>query len=65
WQIAATTGWSEKYIMWGIPWQKLLLMLADAPHYVNKTTKKQEEKKKDTVAIFKSFERRILNKNKV
>lgn len=33
WQIAAATGWSVKYILWGVNYQTLRMMLADAPHY--------------------------------
>lgn len=35
WQIAAATGWSVKYILWGVNYQALRMMLADAPHYEN------------------------------
>jgi len=34
--IAEKTGWSDDYIMWGITWLNLRMMLADAPG----TTKK-------------------------
>jgi len=36
WQIAAATGWSVKYILWGVNYQTLRMMLADAPHYENR-----------------------------
>ena len=42
WQIAEATGWSKEYILDGINYQTLLLMIADAPHYVSG---KKEEKK--------------------
>jgi len=29
--IAEKTGWSYDYIMWGIPWINIRMMLADAP----------------------------------
>lgn len=35
WQIANATGWSVRYIMWGVNYQTLLMMLADAPRYVD------------------------------
>lgn len=41
WQIAAATGWSVKYILWGVNYQTLRVMLADAPHYENKKEDKQ------------------------
>ena len=36
WQIAAATGWSVRYILWGVNYQTLRMMLADAPRYVKK-----------------------------
>lgn len=37
--ISEKTGWSDKYIMWGIAWTNLRMMLADAP--TTKRVKKQ------------------------
>lgn len=31
WQIATATGWSVRYILWGVNYQTLRMMLADAP----------------------------------
>ncbi len=39
WQIAAATGWSVDYILWGINFPTLQMMLADAPHYKQQSTK--------------------------
>lgn len=39
WQIAAATGWSVRYILWGVNYQALRMMLADAPRYVKKKEK--------------------------
>ncbi|MDE5706912.1 MAG: hypothetical protein K2H69_01885 [Alistipes sp.] len=39
WQIAAATGWSVRYILWGVNCQTLRMMLADAPRYVKKKEK--------------------------
>jgi hypothetical protein len=40
WQIAAATGWSVDYILSGVNYRTLRMMLADAPHYEqNQTTK--------------------------
>lgn len=36
WQIASATGWSVDYILDGVNWQTLILMLSDAPRYVRK-----------------------------
>nr|DAO18624.1 MAG TPA: hypothetical protein [Caudoviricetes sp.] len=34
WQIAGATGWSVDYILDGVNYQTLILMLSDAPRYV-------------------------------
>lgn len=34
WQVAQATGWSVDYMLWGVNWETLVLMLADAPRYV-------------------------------
>lgn len=34
WQIASATGWSVDYILDGVNWQTLIVMLSDAPRYV-------------------------------
>jgi hypothetical protein len=34
WSIAAATGWTLDYILWGISWMNLEMMIADAPRYV-------------------------------
>jgi len=36
WQIASATGWSVDYILDGVNWQTLIVMLSDAPRYVRK-----------------------------
>lgn len=38
WQIADATGWSVDYILRGVNYQTLMMMLADAPRYVKKKT---------------------------
>ena len=54
WQIAAATGWSVRYILWGVNYQALRMMLADAPRYVKK-------KKRSTLS---GFIQSKLNKQK-
>ena len=44
WQIASETGWSVDYILNGVNYQTLIMMLSDAPHYVSK---KKNGKPKD------------------
>ena len=51
WQIASTTGWSVHYILWGVNYQTIALMLADAPHY---TTRQAGKRRMTTEAIFQS-----------
>ena len=45
--MAAATGWSVRYILHGVNYQTLIMMLADAPRYVRK---KKEEKSADQEA---------------
>lgn len=53
WQIANATGWSREYILNGVNYQTLILMLADAPRYIRKTeARKPEERDTDDVADF-------------
>ena len=47
WQIADATGWSVDYILEGVNYQTLIMMLADAPRYVRK---KKEEMSADEEA---------------
>ena len=54
--MASATGWSVKYILEGVNFQTLIMMLADAPRYVRR---KQEEKSaedeaNDIVGFFQS-----------
>ncbi|WP_254886594.1 hypothetical protein [Phocaeicola coprocola] len=36
WQIATATGWSVDYILDGVNYQTLIMMLSDAPRYKRK-----------------------------
>ena len=45
WQVASATGWSVDYILEGMNYQTLIMMLADAPRYVRK--KKEEKSAED------------------
>ena len=65
WQIAEATGWTVDYIMWGVNYQTLLMMLADAPRYIdadqaanlskdnNTKRNKQPKNPKPLLAFFK------------
>lgn len=50
WQIASATGWSVDYILNGVNYQTLIMMLSDAPHYVRKEKKKNEEQSAEAEA---------------
>ena len=59
WQIADATGWSVDYIMNGVNYQTLIMMLSDAPRYVRKkkaggSGKTAEEEAGDIVGFFQS-----------
>lgn len=34
WQVADATGWSVDYILYGVNYQTLIMMMSDAPRYV-------------------------------
>lgn len=42
WAIIEKTGWSLKYVLWGISWINIQLMLADGPGVKKKNTNKKE-----------------------
>ncbi len=48
WQIASATGWSVDYILNGVNYQTLIMMLSDAPRYVSGAEKKEESKNDTT-----------------
>ena len=59
WQIASATGWSVDYILNGVNFQTLIMMLSDAPRYVNSKEQKkayqtEEEEAEDIVGFFQS-----------
>lgn len=39
WQVASATGWSVRYILDGVNYQTLIMMLSDAPRYVRRKVK--------------------------
>ncbi|ATV38815.1 hypothetical protein CUB95_01705 [Prevotella intermedia] len=43
WQIASATGWTVDYILNGVNYQTLIMMLNDAPRYVDKNNKNKKE----------------------
>jgi hypothetical protein len=64
WQIASATGWSVDYILDGVNYQTLILMLSDAPRYVRQKggsvtsdrpmTQSAEDEANDIVGFFQS-----------
>ena len=61
WQIASETGWSVDYILNGVNYQTLLMILGDAPHDVSKKKngkpkdeRSAEEEANDIVGFFQS-----------
>lgn len=64
WQIAGATGWSVDYILGGVNYQTLILMLSDAPRYVrkkqgsgnydSKLERSAEDEANDIVGFFQS-----------
>ena len=56
WQIADATGWSVDYILEGVNYQTLIMMLADAPRYVRKKKEEMsaEEEATGIVGFFQS-----------
>ena len=41
WNIQKETGWTDKYLLWEIPWINIRMKLADAPYYSNSTKSKE------------------------
>ena len=59
WQVASATGWSVDYILNGVNFQTLIMMLSDAPRYVDSKEQKkadqtEEEEAEDIVGFFQS-----------
>ena len=56
WQIADATGWSVDYILEGVNYQTLIMMLADAPRYVRRKKEEMsaEEEAAGIVGFFQS-----------
>lgn len=58
WQVASATGWSVRYILDGVNYQTLIMMLSDAPHYERKKKdddgRTAEEEAGDIVGFFQS-----------
>jgi hypothetical protein len=55
WQIATQTGWSVGYILRGVNYQTLLMMLSDAPHYVSAEEKGNKRNSTSAEGFFRSL----------
>lgn len=65
WQLSAATGWTVRHVLWGVNYQTLRMMLADAPHYETIRHKKNNKpggrkksssiKPKSTAGFFQSM----------
>lgn len=53
WSIATATGWKFEYIVWGISWVNLQMMLADAPRYIYDD--KEKSKRLESEGEIKEF----------
>ncbi|MFA5689886.1 MAG: hypothetical protein WC959_12230 [Kiritimatiellales bacterium] len=38
WTICFQTGWTADYVLWGIAWKNIEMMVADAPRWVEGET---------------------------
>jgi hypothetical protein len=58
WQIANATGWSVDYILNGVNYQTLIMMLSDAPRYVP-TARKEKSEEDEAQAIAGFFQSKL------
>lgn len=60
WQVCSATGWSVDYVLWGVNYATLILMLSDAPRYTTSPRtaasagKSAEEQAADIAGFFQS-----------
>lgn len=61
WQVASATGWDVDYILNGINYQTLIMMLADAPRYVRKRSagSGEEDPEKEAGEIVGFFQSKL------
>ena len=55
WQVASATGWSVEYILNGVNYQTLIMMLSDAPRYVSNEERKRHQSAEDEAAEIAGF----------
>lgn len=54
WQVCSATGWTVDYVLWGVSYPVLILMISDAPHYEKKPQRTDEEEGEDIAGFFQS-----------
>lgn len=59
WQIAQETGWSVSYILDGVNYQTLIMMLSDAPRYVRGKKKGQKTAEEEASGIAGFFQSKL------
>lgn len=60
WQVASATGWTIEYILHEVNYQTLIMMLSDAPRYVDKTEDEAEQSAEDEAeGILSIFQSRL------
>lgn len=59
WQIASATGWSVDYILNGVNYQTLIMMLSDAPRYVKEQRGSQRTAEEEAGSIVGYFQSRL------
>lgn len=47
--MSAATGWTLSYMLWGITWINLRMMIADAPRYVSDDVADEVYDEPDTI----------------
>ena len=56
WQLSAATGWTVRHVLWGVNYQTLRMMLADAPHYETIRHKKITNREAVKIVLHKAKE---------
>ncbi len=51
WQVATATGWTVHHILWEIAYPTLILMAADAPHFVTGKTRIRKSRNRKSPAL--------------
>lgn len=66
--MVQATGWSLDYVLWGVNWETLVAMLADAPRYIKvkrgneRTARKKTGGKRTAEEILELFQTQLKKK---